>query len=102
MAVVTICDFILDMTVIDSKPPSQVTGQGVPAVGIALPPEVAEFLRTSTGKLANDRYRGVGIPFCRFNRKVLYRWEDVHAYVKANLCQRTDDRPSAAPRSQRD
>ena len=60
---------------------------------LATPEEVAEFLRTTTAKLANDRYRGVGVPFLKYNRKILYRWEDVHAFVSSNIMQRTDDRP---------
>ena len=59
--------------------------------GLATPTEVADYLHTSPGKLANDRSLGVGIPFVKFNRKVLYRWEDVHHFVAANVRQRTDD-----------
>ena len=59
--------------------------------GLATPIEVADYLHTSPGKLANDRSLGVGIPFVKFNRKVLYRWEDVHHFVAANVRQRTDD-----------
>ena len=64
--------------------------------GLATPSEVAEYLRTNTSKLANDRYRGIGPKFVKHGRKVLYRWEDVLAWTEANLMQRTDDRPGAA------
>ncbi|MGA5466575.1 helix-turn-helix domain-containing protein [Mycobacterium sp. NPDC050041] len=60
---------------------------------LATASEVAEFLRTSPAKLANDRSRGVGVPFVKYGHRVLYRWEDVHAYVQANILQRTDGRP---------
>jgi hypothetical protein len=55
------------------------------------PGEVAEILRTSTGKLGNDRYRGVGPKFIKVGKRVLYRRSDVRAYLDANTCQRTDD-----------
>ena len=65
--------------------------------GLATPIEVADFMHTSLGKLANDRSLGTGIPFVKFNRKVLYRWEDVHHYVASNIRQRTgDSRPAAS------
>ncbi|UZF45367.1 helix-turn-helix transcriptional regulator [Rhodococcus rhodochrous] len=64
---------------------------------LATAEEVAEFLRTTTAKLANDRYRGIGPKFIKPSpRRVLYRWEDVYAYVEVNTMQRTDDRPGAA------
>ncbi|UPW02863.1 helix-turn-helix domain-containing protein [Rhodococcus pyridinivorans] len=68
----------------------------MPKSPIATVEEVAEFLRTTPAKLANDRYRGIGPKFMKHGRRVLYRWEDVEAYVEANLMQRTDDRPGAA------
>ena len=37
--------------------------------GLATPTEVADFMHTSPGKLANDRSLGIGIPFVKFNRK---------------------------------
>lgn len=49
--------------------------------------EVAEFMRTTTAKLAQDRYLGRGIPYIKHGRKVLYRWADVHAYLAANTVQ---------------
>ena len=52
---------------------------------LATPAEVARFMRTTAAKLANDRYLGVGLPYLKFNRRVLYRWSDVHRYVEANL-----------------
>lgn len=65
---------------------------------LALPAEVAEYFRTTTGKLANDRVLGLGPEFVRFNRRILYRWEDVYAFVEANTHQRTDDIPGGKSR----
>jgi hypothetical protein len=58
---------------------------------IALPPDVAALLDTSTDGLAQMRYRGTGPKFIKRGRRVLYRWSDVRAYLDANTLQRTDD-----------
>ncbi|WMM73004.1 DNA-binding protein [Rhodococcus pyridinivorans] len=63
---------------------------------LATAEEVAGYLRTTTAKLANDRYRGIGPKFVKHGRRVLYRWSDVYAWTEENLMQRTDDRPGAA------
>ena len=63
---------------------------------LATAAEVAEYLRTTTAKLANDRYRGIGPRFIKNGRHVLYRWEDVHAYIESRLMTRTNDRPGVA------
>lgn len=52
---------------------------------LAEPAEVAEYLHTSIGSLAQDRYLRRGIPYVKHGRKVLYRWADVHAYVAAHV-----------------
>ena len=65
---------------------------------VALPPDVAELLDTTTDGLAQMRYRGTGPKFVKRGRRVLYRWLDVRAYLDANTCQRTDDRPGVAVR----
>ncbi|WP_145013436.1 helix-turn-helix transcriptional regulator [Mycobacterium marseillense] len=57
----------------------------------APPGEVAKALFTSEAGLAQMRYRGTGPKFVKVGRRVLYRWSDVHAYLDANTCQRTDD-----------
>lgn len=56
----------------------------LPAVGLALPVQVAEFLHTTTNALAQERYLGRGIPYTKHGSRVLYRWSDVHAYLDAN------------------
>lgn len=58
---------------------------------LATPAEVAQFMHTTTGGLAQQRYKGTGIPFVKVGRRVLYRWSDVHAYVAANVITRTDE-----------
>lgn len=63
---------------------------------MATPDEVAAYLRTTKTQLAQDRYHGVGPKFVKLGRRVLYRWDDVHAWTEANTMQRTDDRPGAA------
>ncbi|ANZ27237.1 hypothetical protein A4U64_23075 [Rhodococcus sp. WB1] len=68
----------------------------MPELALATADEVAEYLRTTKAKLANDRYRGIGPKFVKHGRRVLYRWEDVLAWTEANLMQRTDDRSGAA------
>ncbi|MDB2215630.1 Uncharacterised protein [Mycobacteroides abscessus subsp. massiliense] len=66
-------------------------------IDTATPKEVAAYLHTSEAGLAQLRYRGQGPKFCKVGpRKVIYRWTDVHAYLDANTCQRSDDPRGAA------
>lgn len=51
---------------------------------LATPPEVAEFLHTTEGALAQDRHAGKGVPYIKYGRRVLYRWADVAAYLESN------------------
>ncbi|MHA3021141.1 helix-turn-helix domain-containing protein [Mycobacterium sp. BMJ-28] len=48
------------------------------------PPQLAKFLHTSEAVLAQERYRGVGIPYVRHGRRILYRVRDIRAYLDAN------------------
>lgn len=54
------------------------------------PAELAQFMRTTTNSLAQDRYLGRGVPFVKHGKKVLYRRGDVEAYLERNRFQRTD------------
>lgn len=64
---------------------------------LALPREVATVLHTTEASLAQKRYKGTGIPFVKIDgRRVLYRWEDVDAYIESRLVTRTDERPGIA------
>lgn len=61
------------------------------AARLATPREVADFIGTSVGGMAQMRHRGNGPDFVRAgNRKVMYRWEDVHQWVERNRFCRTD------------
>jgi hypothetical protein len=46
--------------------------------------ELAPVVRTSDAALAQDRYRGTGIPFIKFGRRVRYLRTDVARYLAAN------------------
>src|SRR6516164_2975998 len=63
---------------------------------LATPAEFAEYLRTTTAALAQDRYRGTGAKFIERGSRVLHRWSDVSEWLDRNTIQRTDD-----PRRQR-
>ena len=56
----------------------------MPENPLATPDEVADYLHNTTAQLNQDRYHRRGIPYIKHGRKVLYRWEDVHAYLSAN------------------
>jgi hypothetical protein len=59
---------------------------------LATPVEVAEYLRTTTAALAQDRYKGTGPKFIKRGRRVLYRWSDVLEWLDRNTIKRTDER----------
>ena len=59
---------------------------------LATPVEVAEYLRTTTAALAQDRYKGTGPKFIKRGSRVLYRWSDVGEWLDRNIIQRTDER----------
>lgn len=51
---------------------------------VVLPAQVANFMHTTEHVLAQERYRGVGIPYVRHGRRILYRVKDIQAYLDAN------------------
>jgi hypothetical protein len=53
--------------------------------------QLAEYLHTTVGRLAQDSYHGRGIPFVKHGRKVLYRRSDVQKYLQDNTFQSTAD-----------
>ncbi len=59
---------------------------------LATPAEVAQYLRTTTAALAQDRYRGTGPKFIKHGSRVLYRWSDIVEWLADNTYQRTDQR----------
>ena len=46
--------------------------------------ELAPVMGTSVSGLAQDRYRGIGIPYVKFGRRVRYLRADVARYLAAN------------------
>lgn len=58
--------------------------QSPPLPEMGTPAEVAEFMRTTTDALSQDRYLGRGIPYVKHGKRVLYRWDDVRAYLAAH------------------
>ena len=44
--------------------------------------EVADLLRTTPGHLANQRMRGEGPPYFKFERKVLYDEQTLNDWLK--------------------
>jgi hypothetical protein len=46
--------------------------------------EVAIMLRTSPGQLANLRMRGEGVPFLKFDRRVLYDIKDLEQWLDSH------------------
>jgi hypothetical protein len=60
-------------------------------IALATPAQVAEALHTTTGSLAQMRYRGDGPKFVRCGRRrVLYRWSDVEQWIADSVHTRTD------------
>lgn len=57
------------------------------AARFASPEQVADYVLSTTAKLAQDRYLGVGIPYIKYGRKVLYEWDAVDNYLAANTVQ---------------
>lgn len=53
------------------------------------PLDAAAYMGTSTGNLAQHRYRGTGPKFVKFGRAVRYRLSDIEAYVDANTFEQT-------------
>ena len=63
---------------------------------LATAEEAAEFLRTTTKRLAQDRWNGTGPRFIKHGRRVLYSWDELRNFVEGNTFQRTDDRSVSA------
>lgn len=51
---------------------------------LATTSEAAKYLRTTVGRLANDRYQGHGPQYVKYGRTVLYRWADLRTFVEKN------------------
>jgi hypothetical protein len=53
--------------------------------------EVAELLRTTPGHLANQRMRGEGPPYFKFERRVLYEKRDVDVWLERHKVKSVDE-----------
>ena len=51
------------------------------------PDQLAERWHASTNWLANQRCAGVGVPYLKLGRKVVYRMRDVLAYEDASAVE---------------
>ena len=52
--------------------------------------EVADLLRTTPGHLANQRMRGEGPPYLKFERKVLYEEKAINEWIERRVVKTTD------------
>jgi hypothetical protein len=52
---------------------------------LVLPAQVAEFRLTTVNTLAWERCKGIGIPYRKIGKRVLYRAGDVMDYVAARV-----------------
>ena len=48
------------------------------------PTELAPIIRSTVDSLAQDRYRGTGVPFIKLGRRVRYLRADVARYLTAH------------------
>ena len=73
----------------------QYSGQAADVV--LTPQDLADRWTTTTGALAQQRYRGDSVPFVRIGKRTIrYRLADVLAYEEAQRFTRTDRRVGVA------
>lgn len=51
------------------------------------PQQVAAYRGTTTGVLAQERFKGVGPRFIRDGRRIRYRASDIRAYIEASTVE---------------
>ncbi|WP_349268958.1 hypothetical protein MPNTM1_04180 [Mycolicibacterium parafortuitum] len=51
------------------------------------PQQVAEYRGTTTGVLAQERFKGVGPNFIRDGRRIRYRVSDIRAYIESSTVE---------------
>jgi hypothetical protein len=63
--------------------------QGAPPAldELLTPQEVADYRGTTTGVLAQERFKGVGPRFIRDGRRIRYRASDIRAYIEASTVE---------------
>lgn len=64
-----------------AQPNSQVLDE------LLTPQQVAAYRGTTTGVLAQERFKGVGPRFIRDGRRIRYRASDIHAYIEASTVE---------------
>ena len=55
--------------------------------------ELARILDVSPVTLARTRWKGDGIPFCKYGRRILYRGADIITALKGSRRRSTSDEP---------
>src|SRR5690625_6420092 len=68
---------------------------------LALPKAVADYMGTTTGNLAQMRYRGTGPKFIKLgHRAIRYRWSDIEAWTKPKTLtqQNQNSKPKTQPK----
>ncbi|MEU3013396.1 DNA-binding protein [Nocardia asteroides] len=58
------------------------TAPTAPPLPLATPAEIANYRRTSTAVLAQERYRGEGPPYIRNGRSIRYEWPAVLEWIE--------------------
>lgn len=51
------------------------------------PRQVADYRGTTTGVLAQERFKGIGPRFIRDGRRIRYRASDIRAYIEASTVE---------------
>ena len=64
---------------------------------LAVPEEVADFLRITTEKLSKMRSEGTGPRFLRVGRDIRYAWPDVHRWLDQNRREKASERVTTDP-----
>ena len=52
--------------------------------------ETAKIHKCSTSKLQQDRHKGVGLPYYKVGRLVLYKLDEVLAYIEKHRIETND------------
>jgi predicted DNA-binding transcriptional regulator AlpA len=61
--------------------------------------EAAEFLGLATSTLAKLRSTGNGPAYCKLGRRVVYRMEDLEAWLESRVARDTSDADARLPKS---
>ncbi len=64
---------------------------------LALPQEVADYRRTTTAALAQERHQHKGPPYKKLHGRVYYDWAEVQQWVEENTRVTSTDEPHPRP-----